>query len=79
MTLLTKKNDEVELGDLVKVETLMTNTCHFYLVIGIEAEADPNLVSYKALHDGKIVMLRKMSKRIQGKHNFIVSRSNCND
>ena len=79
MTLLTKKNDEVELGDLVKVDALMTNTCHFYLVIGIEEEEDPSLVSYKALHDGKIVMLRKMTKRTRGKNNFIVSRSNGND
>jgi hypothetical protein len=79
MTLLTKKNDEVELGDLVKVDALMTDTCHFYLVIGIEIEDDPSLVSYKALHDGKIVMLRKMTRRIRDKNNFIVSKSNCND
>ena len=75
MTPLSRKTDEVVPGDLVKVKTLYTDKCHFYLVIDIEEDEDPTLVTYKVFHEGKIVKMRKMKRLIPKEGDFVVSRS----
>lgn len=79
MTILSRKKDEVKPGDLVKVKTLYTDKCHFYLVIDVEADEDPSLVTYNAFHDGKIVKMTKMSKKVSNDEGFIASKASCND